>query len=719
MNISFIFCGNLESIRIPKNIRVIKDSTFNCCDSLKSVYFAEDSRLEAIDGAAFAMCGNIEELEIPNSVKRLGSNIIGVNAKVIEKVDGIYYVGDFLIRSDASAVSVNVREGTRIIADSAFRYNNKVRSIILPDGVETIGSYAFANCTALKTIVIPDSVTDYQMDALLESPIESLTSPAFVLSYINFIDTSSVKAVSITSGTQVDLSMFLYCDDLISVTLGESITEIGDNTFSFCEELKTVVVLNPEAKISESAFGPYNYPGTPQLGCINIESATLPAYAFSYIPKDKLKVAVINGGESIGSSAFLGCTTLSEITIPSSIKTIGSSAFYNCTGLTKVHISDVAAWCEISFASFGTGNPLYYAKALYLNGELVTDFIIPAGVKKIGNYAFVNCESLQSVTLPEGIEEVSSNAFSGCTNLLLQEYGNAYYLGSGEMNPHLVLLKAKDRSITDCEIFMTTEVIAAGAFENCEYLEADLIIPRSVREINAGAFAYCMSIKSITFESGSNLKKIGGYGFYFVSSVKEIILPEGLESIGDYAFNICGSLRSINIPDSVTFLGKGAFAECSQLETVTLGANCRITEIPDELFYGDSHLKSFIIPETVTSIGEKAFCGCNSLESIYIPKSVKSIGDYAFRLCTSIISIRIPDGVKSIGNETFYGCLALKSIIIPASVRTIGDSAFDGCSKLETVNYMGSAADWNGITISTVANDHLKNADIVYNYILP
>ena len=135
-------------------------------------------------------------------------------------------------------------------------------------------------------------------------------------------------------------------------------------------------------------------------------------------------VTIGNSVTRIGYSAFYGCTSLTSITIPDSVTSIGNSAFYGCTGLKEVHISSVEKWCNIDFASnvyYGrdTANPLYYAHNLYLNGEKVTDLVIPDGVTNIGDYAFVGCTGLKSVTVPESVEYIGRYAFSACPDDLL------------------------------------------------------------------------------------------------------------------------------------------------------------------------------------------------------------------------------------------------------------------------------------------------------------
>ena len=84
----------------------------------------------------------------------------------------------------------------------------------------------------------------------------------------------------------------------------------------------------------------------------------------------------------------------------------------------------MAAWCKIEFYDEGT-NPLYYAKKLYLNEELVTDLVIPDGTTKIGSYVFFAYESLTSVTIPDSVTSIGNYAFAYCGQLTIATIGKS------------------------------------------------------------------------------------------------------------------------------------------------------------------------------------------------------------------------------------------------------------------------------------------------------
>ena len=138
---------------------------------------------------------------------------------------------------------------------------------------------------------------------------------------------------------------------------------------------------------------------------------------------------------------------------------------------------------------------------------------------------------------------------------------------------------------------------------------------------------------------------------------------EGLKQICDQAFYSCSSLRNVIIPQGVTEIGNNAFENCLWLINIS-------------------------IPDTVTQINDEVFDDCRCIESITIPESIKRIGKYAFSSCYSLKSIVIPDSVEEIHNTALYQCQALESAVIPKSVTVKGrknDLFFAECYKLSKV----------------------------------
>ncbi len=170
----------------------------------------------------------------------------------------------------------------------------------------------------------------------------------------------------------------------------------------------------------------------------------------------------------------------------------------------------------------------------------------------------------------------------------------------------------------------------------------------------------------------------------YSSSIKKVVINNGVTSIGESAFSICTGLTSVTIPNSVTSIGEKAFFYCSGLTSVTIPNS--VTSIGNSAFYFCSGLTSVTIPNSVTSIGSGAFYYCRELTSITIPNSVTSIGSSVFSYCYGLTSMTIPNSVTSIEYSAFIGCTGLISVTIGNGVTSIGEGAFSGCEGLTSIN---------------------------------
>lgn len=338
---------------------------------------------------------------------------------------------------------------------------------------------------------------------------------------------------------------------------------------------------------------------------------------------------------SIGDLAFAECAFLISIEIPDSVISIGSGAFYYCTSLASI--------------------------------------TIPDSVTNIGESAFRHCTSLTDIEIPNSVKNIGSFAFLECTSLKYNEYNNALYLGN-KIIPYVVLIKAKDTSITSCEIHSETKFLSALAFSNCNSLTS-IKIPNSIISIPSGAFFDCSALTSIE-------------------------IPDSVTHIGEHAFSFCSSLISVEIPNSVTSIGLGAFY--------------------------DTSLITVEIPASVRSIGNGAFAFSHALTTIEVDENnayYKSIdGNLYSKNGKDLIqyaigkqdkSFVIPDFVTRIGGVAFFDCSALTSIEIPDSVNNIDIEAFKGCESLSSITFKGTVERWNTIKKGEYWNDYILATEVV------
>ncbi len=222
-----------------------------------------------------------------------------------------------------------------------------------------------------------------------------------------------------------------------------------------------------------------------------------------------------------------------------------------------------------------------------------------------------------------------------------------------------------------------------------------VVIGDGVTSIGNYAFRNCTSLTSVTIPD--SVTSIGDWAFAWCESLASVTIGNSVTSIGFEAFAYCTSLTSVTIGNSVTSIGEWAFMECTSLTAIYVDARNPVysSDASGVLYDKEKTVliqypagnarTTFVIPDSVTSIGGGAFGECTSLASVTIPDSVTSIGDYAFAICTSLARVTIPDSVTSIGNSAFRYCTSLESVTIPDSVTRIGDRAFEECMSLTGV----------------------------------
>lgn len=307
-----------------------------------------------------------------------------------------------------------------------------------------------------------------------------------------------------------------------------------------------------------------------------------------------------NGVTSIGDEAFRDCDKLKNMTIGNGVTMIGKNAFSECDNLTSVIIPDsVTTIDDYAF---------WYCKSL-------TNVAMGNSVTHIGNKAFGECKNLTNITVPDSIISIRDEAFSGC-NLEYNEYDNALYLGNND-NPCVVLVRAKNKNITACEINKKTKLIRDYAFRSCSNLKS-VIIPDKVTSIGDSAFEGCTDLTNIT-------------------------ISDSVTEIGNYVFKGCNNLKNVEIGNSVTSIGREAFFECN---------NLNYNEYDNALYLGGRKNSCVVLIKAKSK----------DIKTCIIEKRTKVIYDGAFENCIELTSIIIPFSVINIGWGAFAGCNRLEEV---------------------------------------------------------
>ena len=677
---------NLANIEIPNSVTNIGKNAFQNCYELTSVTLPNG--LKKISQNLFYNCYNLKKITIPESVCE---------------------IEEFAFCNTGIRV-INIPKNVTYIHYGAFQSSKYLRSIIIPESLKNITEVAFYDCgsTNIDINVYNYSSLDFCNSFIFGKSIDIIKCKIDIQN--DFIFTAEAPYILLDYvGADEEVSLPDSCK-------GEKYS-IAHHAFAYCYDLKSIKIAGGVQKIDGAAFAGNNFESVyiNDIGAwcnidfagiqstplnnkstkvyFNGESATdivipegvkeIKQYAF-YNCKDITSVTIPNSVTSIGDNAFQYCSGLKSVTMGNSVTSIGYNAFNSCDDLTAVHISDLAAWCNIDFNHYHS-NPLYYANNLYLNGEKVTNIEIPNGVTSISDNAFYDYDGLTSITIPNSVTSIGDNAFYDCDGL------------------------------TSITIPNSVTSIGNQAFYYC-YNLTNVTIPNSVTSIGIDAFSYTpwyssrpngiIYIGNIlykykgTMPKGTTIKvkegttKIAGDAFHGCEGLESIEIPNSVTSIGDNAFQNCSGLTSVTIPNSVTNIGHYAFQYCSGLASVTIPNS--VTNIGHYAFQYCSGLTSVTIPNSVTNIGGYAFQYCSGLQNVYINSlsdwcninfadSTSNPLNYADNLYLNgekVTDIVIPEGVEEIKQYAFYRCKAFMNM--PTGVTKIGKHAFDYTSWYES-----------------------------------
>ena len=244
--------------------------------------------------------------------------------------------------------------------------------------------------------------------------------------------------------------------------------------------------------IREMAGRSYYNDGTDgKLAILDLSEAKIVSGGGSYLYDD----SYTNDNE-LGSCAFLNCSGLTSLSLPSSLTSIEREAFAGCSGLTSLSLP--SSLTSMKYRAF------YGCSGL-------TSLSLPSSLTSIEYYAFYGCSGLTSLSLPSGITSIDCNAFSGCSGL------------------------------TSLTLPSSLTSIDSGAFSGCSGLTS-LTLPSSLTSIDSGAFSGCSGLTSLSLPSG--LTSIGDGAFRGCSGLTSIyVYTEKLPNMGSDVFDGCDAKK--------------------------------------------------------------------------------------------------------------------------------------------------------------------------------
>ena len=302
-------------------------------------------------------------------------------------------------------------DSVQIVGDSAFAgCTGLTGTLTLGNGLQTIGFNAFYDCPFSGDLVIPDSVTMIGIQAFYCQPYFlpetqgtlTLGKNLRTIGESAFCESRYTGSLTIPdSVVEIGERAFYQCENLNgTLTLGRSLRTIGKEAFYWCAFTGSLTIPEGVAEIADGAFSSlhqFNRDGMFN-GTLTLPSTlkTIGAEAFAYTDFSG-ELLIPDGVTSIGANAFAKCDGFGgTLSLPDSVKTVGESAFYQCEGFTGLKLS--VGLTKIERYSFA-----------HMYG-LKTKVVIPEGVTELGEGAFV-CSYMPSVSLPSTLKKIGKQAF--------------------------------------------------------------------------------------------------------------------------------------------------------------------------------------------------------------------------------------------------------------------------------------------------------------------
>ncbi|MCH5165111.1 MAG: leucine-rich repeat protein [Clostridiales bacterium] len=631
-DMAFAFCEGLTEVTFVNDVESIGAQAFFMCSSLKKVNFL--GSVYRIGDAAFCYCSELTSIKLPTGLTELGSQVF-VNCSKLTNIT--ISSGALLETLDSTTLSYfaavqkfTVEDGNKYLSSDsygvlydrakkkliAYPFRSTASSFSVPATVKTIGKSAFSGAFYLGSV--------------------NLNNVEYIESYA-FAEAISLSTVSGTKVKHIGDYAF-YATSIRTMPISDNTTYIGDYAFAGCNALTNTEFKAPAklTHLGSYAFAQVEYKaydGSEQMRTVpfrtvdfsNSSVKSLGIGAFencAYLTTVKLGSLT-----SLSERMFYGCSSLTNVTVPNTVKSMGAGVFAECSALTSVTLS----------------NKLTSIPADAFANTALTAIAIPQDVTSIGARAFMNTD-LTSITL-------SNSESSSKRTITIGESAFA---------------DTKIESV-DSQIVKS---VGKSAFAGCKNL-TEVNLPNAI-SIGEKAFEKCVRLSSATL---TNAQEIGTLAFSGCTALTEIALPNA-RNIGSSAFENASSLETVTL-SKVEEIGNRALAGTA-VTTVSLPAT--LTKVIDGAFFGAQSLESITVNNN-----NKAYKSINGVLYGVTPDNYYILIAYPANKQADNGEYTVIDRTIKLAAYAFCGNAALTKITLPAHLQIIGMSAMNGMSNLREI----------------------------------
>lgn len=712
------------------------EGLFKNCKDLENVYFDIRKTTIHLKRDMFYDCQKLKHVNFSSANNIYVYANTFENCKTIEKLpfEKIYIVGKQAFKN-CSALTGNIVFRSGRLYNETFYNCSKIDSITFTHPV-TLESNGLVGTTSLKEIGFISASNNYcTTDSFAgceninvyvndETLIESISNSQHTNSKLNICtdfvlndqgsklieyvgEKTTVAIPTCLNVSAISDFAFCYNEDLTSVTIPDSVIEIGKGAFEGCEKLNDIIGGKNVITIGDDAFS----------DCINLKDISM----FSSV--------VYIGGSTFANSG------VEKVTLPNTVLECKIAAFEDCNNLT-----------EFEFSGFFNKIPI----ACFRGCPQLERCIINYTCKSIESNAFLRCGNLKQVYIPCSVTNISTDAFPTEISLFCEKDAPAVSADiSNTIYPNYEIVNG---ILLNYQSDLGYDYLGAN---NKRVIE----VPNAAREIDDYIFCNNKKIDNVIL---SDYTKVIGDRSFMDCSVSDITMPSEMTSIGDSAFNrtkiktmhiptgitkigdffMHGTpVQNVYIPDTVTEIGEKAFGNCSKLRNLFISDN--VTTIDPAAFEGSTHpitlfgenntyLNQYVSAQSEQNNNNILICrlGYHITDGVLTSYSgndvniqipfgigIESIADEVFKNNLTVETISIASGVTSIGAECFSGCTSLTAMVVPDDVVSVEEDAFNNIQNLTIYckdnSYIEEYCLENGIITNT---DYDISDGVLYDY---
>ena len=616
------------------------------CTNLDEIDFS-NSIINHIPVKAFANCNSLTSIYFPNSLTSMseysfdGCEQLNMNGFNLAGIEIMSHIGDF---------------------DPFYAYNINHK-------------YFNINARAFQNLYIKDgeqyaTLTSYNImpSAFIGTYLTSLnlsTSYSFIPE--NFASQSQLRNVELNGNslTSINVSAFNLCYDLTSISLPESIQNIGDYAFNRCKSLTSIEFNNTTQQLN--------------IGNKSFENATS-------LTRLKFNSVHININESNNP----GWNNVVIVKIDGNLADFANEhgSDYDMESPDGWYIEDdvnelYENYAEYFFKDRNKHNVIFYFNDLTLEyGKIKIDgecFEFEDSMKtRLSSIAPLNPAGLeipdfrtflQNGLIPTSTEVIKSTTFNKMRDRYIPNLSGSLDIAYTRQ------IDANTLSCLNISAFYASSLLALNKnlLSGCSNLISVSIY--SVHDIYEKAFCNCTALTSIG--SANDLTSIGPSAFYNCRSLGNVANESWIKNIGERAFAKCSSLKSFSGTEQLTSLGNYAFQDCSSLTSI-------------------------VVPPSIATIGT-TLLGCTSLNHIELQHNIGSTATPSNSLkdCPNSLSVTFT-------GQSLHDVLASRSIA--SGTLTCSSEKF-GSIKVRSTMYASDNAYQHPLVIAIDAS----NVAIVQN----